>query len=221
MLPNKLYIPIGLILIYLQFSSSLSTIPATTIYAQASSAFHNRDAAKSLALYDSLPPSPFLWQRGLSAYCAGEYSVAESQFHLDTSVNGDDGEETIWEYLSSRKAGSERSGDILLRVIDGTGKVNIPDKRDVIRQTLLLFYLYTSSSSSSKTKEAAIKSFVTRFHGSSDRERFYSSMYLALLYSAEGEDSLAKLNFNEALRTSYSSTSKDTMVDVVRNLNIT
>mmetsp|Transcript_21468 Transcript_21468/g.54834 ORF Transcript_21468/g.54834 Transcript_21468/m.54834 type:complete len:264 (-) Transcript_21468:54-845(-) len=43
---------------------------------------------------------PFLWQRGIARYYAGDFSGAAAQFATGRAVNADDTEELIWELLS-------------------------------------------------------------------------------------------------------------------------
>jgi hypothetical protein len=88
MRPLLYFLPPFLLLCTTTYALSLSNPSAdTTTYRSAYDEFvFNHNPKNALALYDSLPPSPYLWQRGLAAYCAGEYLTAVEQFRFDKKV---------------------------------------------------------------------------------------------------------------------------------------
>ncbi|MEL7038645.1 MAG: hypothetical protein AAFO04_23980, partial [Cyanobacteria bacterium J06592_8] len=75
---------------------------------------------------EDLEPSlqPYLWQRGLSYYYAGQYEAGVNQFELDLVVNSQDIEETIWRYLClAQLQGAEAAQESLLSVRNDPRKV--------------------------------------------------------------------------------------------------
>ena len=66
-------------------------------------AFSSGDVERSIKLFDSAiaaQPSPrYLWQRGLSLYYADRFADGAEQFATDVSVNPNDTEESIWNFL--------------------------------------------------------------------------------------------------------------------------
>ena len=82
-----------LVLLLAVVVSEIHSLSPGAAYREAYNEFvFNKAPSRSLSLYDKIPRSPYLWQRGLAAYCAGDYAAAVDQFRYDKEVNGNDGE---------------------------------------------------------------------------------------------------------------------------------
>ena len=171
-----------------------------------------RDPVASLKFYDMLPPSPYLWQRGLVAYCAGEFKVAASQFDFDRSVNGGDGEEALWMCASlARLKGSSKAD--LLSSLPPNGLV-ANDPRPVIRDSVKLFYDFLSGN--------VADNFAAKFltgQASDDKTTFYADLYLGLFYdSLSPNPTLASSYLSKALATPYAKQGSDFMISTAENV---
>ena len=172
------------ILIFTTYVDALSgPSPSSTYRSAFDEMVFNRNPNAALALYNSLPRSPSLWQRGLAAYCAGEYSVAAEQFRFDKEINGNDGEESLWEFASLTKLRPTDSASFLAAL-----PVSSRDPRKVVRDSCSLYRDYVQSRSGGE-RERILASFLASFDGSSSKDLFYADMYLGLLLDSTGVDS--------------------------------
>lgn len=123
--------------------------------------------------------TPYLWQRGLSYYYAGRYEEGAEQFTVDLTVNPHDAEETIWCYLCMACwQGVSAARDALLVVEK--------EPRLIVRA---IYELYAGRA----TVEEVLKS------GSTDRDRFYSHLYVGLYYEAAGEKKRSRNHIAQAV----------------------
>ncbi|GMI38813.1 hypothetical protein TrCOL_g10221 [Triparma columacea] len=225
MTPLLYILPPFLLLCTTTYALSLSNPSAETYRSAYDEFVFNHNPKNALALYDSLPPSPYLWQRGLAAYCAGEYLTAVEQFRFDKKINGNDGEESLWEFASSSKA-APNSGASFLSALP----VSSRDSRRVVRDSVALYRDYISSKSG-RDRERILVDFLSSFNGESEKDIFYADMYLGLLLDSTGSDSGSLTShsyYSSALATSYAkaslaqfrsrSTKGDFMVSVVENI---
>lgn len=178
----------------------------------------NRNPAEALSLYNNLPASPYLWQRGLVAYCASEFEVAGKQFRFDRSVNGGDGEEALWECASLARLNRPRSE--LLDSLPPKG-LSSNDPRAVIRDSVKLYYDFLSlppDSSPAPLVEKLLTS--SNIDTDGDKTRFYADLYVALFYeSLCPSPTLARSYLAQALNTAYGKSSNDFMVATADNMN--
>jgi tetratricopeptide (TPR) repeat protein len=137
-------------------------------------AFSAGNVEQSISLFDeaiaSKPASkPYLWQRGLSLYYADRFGDGAEQFSLDVSVNPNDTEETIWNFLCvARLEGFETARRQMLKV--GF------DRRPVMRTALDMFR--------GTEDEAALQAFA---QSSNAGDSFYANLYLGLYREAQGD----------------------------------
>ena len=54
--------------------------------------------------------APYLWQRGIALYYAGQYRECQAQFESHQIVNPNDVENAAWHFLCPRTAPSRRAG---------------------------------------------------------------------------------------------------------------
>ncbi|MGC9525099.1 MAG: tetratricopeptide repeat protein [Limnospira sp.] len=127
---------------------------------------------------------PYLWQRGLSYYYAGEFQAGADQFEIDLTVNARDVEETVWRYLCiARLRGAQVAQNTLLPVG--------PDPRRVMRQIYTLFQ-------GNCTPDEAI----TAGAWGGRKGRFYAHLYVGLYHEATG-DELRSRHFITRAATQY------------------
>ena len=208
---------VGVFLLVLPLScDSLASSPSVNrkaVMTRAAISFvKERDPSAALRYYDMLPPSPYLWQRGLVAYCAGEFEVAAKQFDFDRSVNGGDGEEALWMCASLARIQGTTKADLLSSLPPNGLVVN--DPRQVIRDSVKLFYDFLSTS---PPNDLAAK-FLTSNSGD-DKTTFYADLYLGLLYdSISPNPTLASSYLSKALATTYAQRSSDFMISTAENV---
>lgn len=124
----------------IQALSQSTTVNRKAVLTRAAISFvKEHDPVSSLKYYDMLPSSPYLWQRGLVAYCAKEFGVAARQFGFDRSVNGGDGEEALWMCASLAREGKTK--DELLSSLPPNG-LSLNDPRPVIRDSVRFIEQY-------------------------------------------------------------------------------
>lgn len=141
--------------------------------------FRLGQVAASIAAFDRAEQvrpalTPYLWQRGLSRYYAGEFEAGAAQFEADLAVNGRDVEETVWCYLCLARSRSPAAARAALLPV---GR----DPRPVLRQVYRLF-----------AGEITPQDLVQVGQQAGDRGEFYSALYGGLYCEVTGEDSQAQ-----------------------------
>lgn len=187
---------ISFLIVCLPFCSSLS---ASAAYKSAFESFvYRRDSTAALKLYNTIPHSPYLWQRGLVAYCSGDYSSAVSQFRLDKDVNGNDGEESLWEFASACRLNPTQPPPVASLPVDSR------DPRKVIRDSISLYRDYLAKDSPSD-RELVLSTFLSSF--TSSKDIFYADMYAALLLESTSLSLASHSYYDSALSTTYAKAS--------------
>lgn len=123
---------------------------------------------------------PYLWQRGIAFYFAGQYEQGKEQFESHRAVNPHDVENAAWHFVCAAKANSLKEAKEILLPAPG-------DRRPPMKE--ILAYL---KSGEAEAVEAAVESH----RGSPNAyqsARFYADLYLGLVADAEG-------NKDDALR---------------------
>lgn len=168
-------------------------------------AFSSGDVERSIKLFDSViaaqPSSkPYLWQRGLSLYYADRFADGAEQFATDVSVNPNDTEESIWNFLCvARLDGFDAARQKMLKV----GQ----DPRPVMRASLALFR--------GETDEAALQTLANGASRSAS-DVFYSNLYLGLYREAQGDADGARRFIQAAATSQYGQKSGDYMADLAK-----
>ena len=159
--------------------------------------FRQGRVAESLAQFDraievDARVKPYLWQRGISQYCLGDFSGGKRQFEIHREVNPNDVENAAWHYLCVVKT----------------------DGRDVARQSLIP--IKTEFDRRAPMKEiyeylagTATENDVLRAADQADTplSRMYAHLYLGLCEDVEGNTDAAiehlKIASEEKLKNSY------------------
>lgn len=188
--------------------------------------FREGDVGGSLAAFDaalSLDANqrPYLWQRGLSLYYAGQFEEGAKQLCVsnhptfffsffffkfysyqrcpsrdDVAVNPNDTEESIWAALcEARLSGFEAAQQNLLVV----GR----DSRPVMRSAYELF-----------AGRGTLEALAAAGEDGSPHDAFYSLLYQGLFHEAKGEDEAAKAAVVAAVATPYGTQSGDYMASL-------
>lgn len=159
--------------------------------------FRQGRVAESLAQFDRAIEvdqrvKPYLWQRGISQYCLGDFSGGRQQFEIHRKVNPNDVENAAWHYLCVVKT----------------------DGQDVARQSLIP--IKTEFDRRAPMKEiyeylagTATEDEVLRAANQADTplSRMYAHLYLGLCDDVEGNTEQAmrhlKIASTEKLKDSY------------------
>lgn len=128
---------------------------------------------------------PYLWQRGISQYYAGEYKKGAEQFVVHRTVNPNDVENAFWHFLCVAKIeGLEKaSKEVLLAGKDG---------REPLMQVQQLIQ--------GKLPEEAVAELTEK---GSRSTKFYGYLYLGLYADAVGESAKAKKYLENCLKVDY------------------
>jgi lipoprotein NlpI len=128
---------------------------------------------------------PYLWQRGISQYYAGEYKKGAEQFVVHRTVNPNDVENAFWHFLCVAKTeGIEKaSQDVLLAGKDG---------REPLMQVQQLIQ--------GKLPEEAVAEVTEKGPRST---KFYGYLYLGLYADATGDSAKAKQYLEKCLKVEY------------------
>ncbi|AFZ27969.1 hypothetical protein Cylst_5996 [Cylindrospermum stagnale PCC 7417] len=117
---------------------------------------------------------PYLWQRGLSYYYAERFAEGAQQFEIDLTVNAQDVEETVWQYLCiARDEGVLQARNSLLNVKN--------DPRRIMRS---IYDFYAGNC----THDDVLN--IGKLEGL--KGKFYSHLYLGLYYEVENNLDLAQ-----------------------------
>jgi lipoprotein NlpI len=127
---------------------------------------------------------PYLWQRGLAQYYAGQYKQCKAQFEAHRTVNPNDVENPVWHFLCTAKAESlEKARASILPVG--------PDSRVPMPQVYLMFAGKADPES------------VLRLAGNNNAAKFMANLYVGLYYDVTGDKQKAKLHIAEAANERY------------------
>ena len=129
---------------------------------------------------------------------ADRFNDGAEQFATDVSVNPNDTEEAIWNFLCvARAKGFDEAQKNMLRV--GV------DRRPVMRAALQLFQ--------GETDEAPLQQFAT---SDSASDTFYANLYLGLFREAKADAAGARKFITAAASSRYGKLSGDYMADLAK-----
>lgn len=159
-------------------------------------------AVKSLdqVVADSPEATPYLWQRGIAQYFAGQFAAGRKQFESHRTVNPNDVENATWHFLCVAAESDVKAAREALLPAPG-------DRRVPMRELHALY--------SGKGDRAAVEAAVERLPaGSAGRRnaRFYADLYLGLLSYAEGQQAEAA----KLLKAAADVLDQNVMADVAR-----
>lgn len=147
------------------------------------------------------PPSmPYLWQRGIAQYFAGQYGPGREQFEAHRLVNPRDVENATWHFICVAAVDG----------IDAARKGILPAPGDGRIPMREIYALYAGSGD-----RAAVEAAVDALPAGSPAHRsarFYADLYLGLLAHAEGNRAEAA----KYLQAAAAVPDKNVMADVAR-----
>jgi len=125
--------------------------------------------------------TPYLWQRGLSYYYAGQFANGAEQFATDLAVNGRDGEETLWQALClAQLHGWQAVQSVMERPCR--------DPRAIICRIYQLF-----------AGDCSLDTFLTAVPHLKRSEQFYAHLYAGLFWEAQKEAERSQAEINQAV----------------------
>ena len=138
-------------------------------------------------LKDQPEALPYLWQRGIALYFAGDYQGGVKQFEVHRRVNPNDVENAAWHFLCLTKAESFQKASQL--VLPAPGDPRIPMEE-------VLSMLKTGDTELVKKRMQSVPEKTT----ARERADFYGFFYLGLYADAKGdsEDALGWLKKSAA-----------------------
>jgi len=168
--------------------------------------FREGDPMKSVKLFDSAIESnpaiyPYLWQRGLSLYYAGNYVACEQQFNLDLRVNPNDMEEVLWKSLCRKRIAPPDSKALILEDIN-----RLSDRRPVMNK----IYSVYKGTTSAQSLLAEIGP------NAKDDEYFYCRLYMGLYFEALGDTENSLQCIVDAVNSPYGASANDYMVSLAK-----
>lgn len=147
------------------------------------------------------PPSmPYLWQRGIAQYFAGQYRQGREQFEAHRRVNPRDVENATWHFLCVAAVEGVDAARQGILPAPGDGRVPMSE----------VYALYAGTGD-----RAAVEAAVAGLpDGSAARRsaRFYADLYLGLLAHAEGNAAEAA----KYLKAAAAVPDRNVMADVAR-----
>ncbi len=125
-------------------------------------------------LKDEPDALPYLWQRGIAQYFAGEYKAGVKQFEVHRNVNPNDVENAAWHFLCLARADSfEKATELVLPAPN--------DPRIPMEEVLLML----KDGDVERVKKKVLS--VPATSGEKSRAEFYGYFYLGLYADAKGQ----------------------------------
>lgn len=143
---------------------------------------------------------PYLWQRGIAQYFAGQFKEGREQFESHKTVNPNDVENATWHFLCVAATDGVEAARKDYLAAPGDARVPMAEVYELYKGT---------------ADRAAVEKAVNRLEPGSARyrdARFYADLYIGLLAHAEGN----KEDAAKYLKAAAETTDKDVMADVAR-----
>ncbi len=128
--------------------------------------------------------APFMWQRGIAQYYAGQFRECARMFASHRTVNPDDVENAAWHFLCVARA---TSPDAARRQLLPVGS----DSRVPMRE---IYQLFQGRASTAQVLKAA---------GSNARAQFYARLYIGLYLEATGDRDAGRTQLQIAAEPRY------------------
>lgn len=129
---------------------------------------------------------PYLWQRGIALYMAGDYQRGADQFALHKSVNPNDVENSAWHFLCVAKLKSPQAAKQVLIVSRGDGRVPMA----------MVMKLLAGEATTEDVLQSA-----NALDGNSQagkRARMFAHLYIGLYHDASGNLALARKHMRQS-----------------------
>lgn len=128
--------------------------------------------------------APYMWQRGIAQYYAGQFRQCADMFASHRTVNPDDVENAAWHFLCVARS---QSADAARQQLLPVG----PDARVPMREIYQLF------------KGAATPARVLTAAGTNPRAQFYARLYVGLYLEATGDGAGGRAHIEIAAEPRY------------------
>jgi tetratricopeptide (TPR) repeat protein len=143
---------------------------------------------------------PYLWQRGIAQYFAGDFKGGRKQFESHRTVNPNDVENATWHFLCVAASDG----------VEAARAAFLPAPGDARAPMSEIYALYKGTGD-----RAAVEAAVNRYQQGTPRyrdARFYADLYIGLLAHAEGnKEEAAKF-----LKAAADVEDQNVMADVAR-----
>lgn len=130
---------------------------------------------------------PYLWQRGIAQYYAGEYQAGRKQFELHRRVNPNDVENAVWHFLCVAASDG----------IEAARHAYLPAPGDPREPMEEIYELFAGRAKPADVRAAVKDLEVTQTRGKN--AHFYAHLYLALHADALGQQDEAKREIEQAV----------------------
>lgn len=139
------------------------------------------DALRGFDRVASLSPAdaPYLWQRGIAQYYAGQFRECRDMFVSHRTVNPDDVENAVWHFLCVARA---ESPEVARRQMLPVG----PDSRVPMREVYQMFL------------GKATQAQVMRAAGNDPTAQFFARLYVGLYLEATGDAAAGRVQIEVA-----------------------
>lgn len=145
-------------------------------------AFREGRVAESLDQFDRAITieqriEPYLWQRGISQYCVGQYDAGRKQFEIHKEVNPHDVENAAWHYLCVGKLKGVEYAKKQVMTLDSKRDSRVP-----------MHEIYQMISGKGSPEQV----LATAARDGTPRSLMYAHLYIGLQYELMGKSILAK-----------------------------
>ncbi len=152
--------------------------------------FESGRIQESVAAFDELvraspADEPYLWQRGIAQYYAGQFRECRAQFESHRLVNPDDVENAAWHFLCVARADSVAAARAALLPVG-------PDRRVPMRE---VYQMFRGTMKPAEVIAAA---------GARPEGQFYANLYVGLFEDAAGDRARALAHLKAAADDRFS-----------------
>ena len=189
---------------------SLATDKTSEYVTQGMNLFRDGRVRESLTQFDraiEIAPQvePYLWQRGISQYCLGDYAAGRRQFELHQDVNPNDVENAAWHYFCVAKREGKKAAQKALLPINTEHDQRVPMKQ---------IYQYLAGEA---TQEDVLRAATQE---NTPLARMYAHLYLGLCSEIQDDGPQAmhhlQIASSQKLKGSYMQDVAKVMLDQTR-----
>lgn len=174
-------------IVLLPLALAAAAQPATdrrAVLARAVALFESGKVQESVVAFDELvrlspADEPYLWQRGIAQYYAGQFRECRAQFEAHRLVNSDDVENAAWHFLCTARADSVAAARAALLPVG-------PDRRVPMRE---VYEMFRGTMPPAAVMAAA---------GPRPDGQFYGNLYVGLYEDAMGDHARALTHLKAA-----------------------
>lgn len=189
------------------------------LMSEGSEAFERNEIDKSVAAFRAAQEknpsmSPYLWQKGIAEYAAGDYEACARQFKADLTVpaHAADSEESIFYLACEARAQPQRGttttpdpSEAYQQALQSLPSQRVRDRRDIMNAIFAVF--------AQKQPPTSLAPSASQTPQQTYYALFYRGFYAEV---AAGDAAEAQRLYGEALQTPYARSASDFMVTVCK-----